>query len=296
MKNLDLKSLAMGLAFALMWSSAFATARIIVAHSPPLFSLTLRFVFSGLVALGLALLVGQSFRLTRTQWRATLIFGLCQNALYLGLNFVAMQRIEASLAAIIASTMPLIVALFGWLFLSRPINRLAGFGLLLGFLGVVLIMATRLTAGAPLIPILLCIMASAALATATLLVQGASTARTLLPVIGFQMLTGALLLAPLSLATEVWHIPESPVWFAALLYQALVPGLLATLIWFALVLRIGPVRSATFHFLNPFFGLLIAAALLSEQIRPLDILGVFIVMAGIYLVQTARLSVKASPP
>ena len=40
-----------------------------------------------------------------------MVFGLCQNALYLGLNFVALQWIQASLASIIASSMPLIVAL-----------------------------------------------------------------------------------------------------------------------------------------------------------------------------------------
>ncbi|GHC55700.1 DMT family transporter [Neogemmobacter tilapiae] len=286
--KLDLKSLAMGLAFALMWSSAFATARIIVADAPPLLSLTLRFALSGLLALALAPLFKQSFRLTPHQWRATLIFGLCQNALYLGLNFHAMQSIEASLAAIIASTMPLLVATLGLLFFRQTITPLATLGLVLGFLGTTLIMTTRLTQGAPLTPILLCLLAALALGLATLLVKGASTPQTLLPVVGFQMLTGALTLLPLSLLTEDPIIHLSLPWIAAFLYQALIPGLLATLIWFALVLRIGPVRAATFHFLNPFFGVLIAHALLSEPIRPLDIAGVLVVMLGIYLVQTRR--------
>lgn len=35
--------------------------------------------------------------------RGRLLLGLCQNALYLGLTFIAMQWIEASLAAIIAA-------------------------------------------------------------------------------------------------------------------------------------------------------------------------------------------------
>ena len=38
-----------------------------------------------------------------------LVFGLCQNALYLGLNFIALQWVEASLASIIASAMPLAI-------------------------------------------------------------------------------------------------------------------------------------------------------------------------------------------
>ena len=96
---MDLRALGMGLAFAVMWSSAFTSARIIVAAAPPLTALSLRFLISGLLGVLIALALGQSWRLTRGQWRATIVFGICQNALYLGLNFVAMQTIEAGLAA-----------------------------------------------------------------------------------------------------------------------------------------------------------------------------------------------------
>lgn len=53
-------------------------------------------------------------------------------------------------------------------------------------------------------------------------------------------------------------------------------------------LLLGIAFAATFHFLNPFFGVAIAAALLEEAVRPLDMLGVLIVMAGILAVQLAR--------
>ncbi|MGL5010681.1 MAG: EamA family transporter, partial [Paracoccaceae bacterium] len=113
---MDFRAVLMGLAFALLWSSAFATARIIVADIPPFMTLALRFAISGSLAVGVAWLLGQSWRLTRGQAVAVLVFGLCQNALYLGLNFVALQWVPASLAAIIASSMPLIVAGLGWAF------------------------------------------------------------------------------------------------------------------------------------------------------------------------------------
>jgi probable blue pigment (indigoidine) exporter len=69
------------------------------------------------------------------QWRATVIFGICQNALYLGLNFVAMQTVEASLAAIIASTLPLLVAVAAWAVFGERLRPLAVAGLLAGFAG-----------------------------------------------------------------------------------------------------------------------------------------------------------------
>ena len=90
---MDIRSLALGLAFALMWSSAFTSARVVVAHAPPLTALTLRFLASGVIAIGIALMLRQTGRLSRAQWRGVVIFGLCQNARYLGLNFVAMQWI-----------------------------------------------------------------------------------------------------------------------------------------------------------------------------------------------------------
>jgi drug/metabolite transporter (DMT)-like permease len=285
---MDLRALAMGVAFALLWSSAFATARIIVADAPPLMALSARFLISGLLAVGMACALGQSWRLTGPQWRATVIFGLCQNGLYLGLNFVAMQRIEASLAAIIASTMPLLVAALGWLFMGQKVGRLGIFGLIAGTLGVAVIMGTRIEGGAWLPGILICGIGALALAVATLLVKGATSGGNLLMIVGLQMLVGAALLGVISAGTEDWFLRWSWEWGAAFVYQMLFPGLMATMIWFSLVGRIGAVRASTFHFLNPFFGVAVAAALLGEQVRSLDILGVGIVMAGILAVQMSR--------
>lgn len=46
---MDGRAVFLGLAFALMWSSAFTSARIIVAYAPPLYSLSARFLISGLI-------------------------------------------------------------------------------------------------------------------------------------------------------------------------------------------------------------------------------------------------------
>ncbi|NBO21161.1 MAG: EamA family transporter, partial [Rhodobacteraceae bacterium] len=147
---MDLGAVAMGLVFSLMWSSAFATGRILVHDAVPLHMLAARFLISGGVAIALARVMGQTWRLTRPQLRAVLVFGLCQNALYLGLNFVALQWVEASLAVIIAATMPLLVAGLGWITGAERVGRLGLVGLIAGFAGVALIMATRVEGGASL--------------------------------------------------------------------------------------------------------------------------------------------------
>lgn len=287
---MDLRAVAMGLTFALIWSSAFTSARIIVDAAPPLMALSARFAISGGIGLTIALALGQNFRLTRAQWRAVVIFGLCQNAIYLGLNFVAMQWIEASLAAIIASTMPLLVALANWTVFRERLPALGIAGLVAGFAGVALIMAQRVSGGADALGIALCLIGAVALAAATLTVKSASSGGgNLLMIVSLQMFVGAGALAVPALALETLTIEWSTPFVIAFLYTTLLPGLVATLIWFQLVGRIGATRAATYHFLNPVFGVVIAYIFLSEHLSWIDALGVAIIAGGIFAVQRARI-------
>lgn len=285
---MDIRAILAGLAFALMWSSAFTSARIIVADASPLAALTLRYLISGLLGVAIARALGQSWHLTPAQWRATILFGILQNAVYLGLNFVAMQTIEASVAAIIASTMPLLVALAGWVFLGERLRPLSLAGLVAGVVGVGLIMGTRITGGIDLYGLMLCGIGVVALTIATLSVRGATSGGNFLMIVGLQMLVGC---ATLALATAAFETPRlTPSWplIAAFAYTTLVPGLAATFVWFWLVNRIGATRAATFHFLNPFLGVAIAALLLGEKLGARDVIGVAIIALGILAVQLSR--------
>jgi drug/metabolite transporter (DMT)-like permease len=285
---MDIRAILVGLAFALMWSSAFTSARIIVTDASPLMALSARYLISGLLGVGIALAMGQTWRLTPAQWRATIIFGILQNAVYLGLNFMAMQTVQASLAAIIASTMPLLVGLATWLFLGEKLKPLGIAGLVAGVIGVTIIMGARINGGVDLMGVLLCGIGALALTAATLMVRGATSGGNFLMVVGLQMLVGCI---TLSIATVLFETPRiSPSWplLGAFVYTCLVPGLLATVVWFWLVNRIGATRAATFHFLNPFFGVAIAWLLLSEPLGTQDIVGVVVIAFGILAVQLSR--------
>lgn len=286
---MDIRAILMGLLFAVIWASAFTSTRMIVTEVPPLMALALRFAVSGGIGVALARLMGESWRgLTVGQWRAVIVLGLCQNVLYLGLNWIAMQWIEAGLASIIAATMPLMVAGFGWVFLGQRLRPLGLAGLFLGLLGVAIIMGARLQGGSDGLGIALGFAAAAALAIATLTVRGASAGGNVMMIVALQMLVGAATLGLVSPLFESWHLTPTPRLVGAFLYTVLVPGLLATWIWFLLVDRIGAVRAATFHFLTPFFGVAIGAMFLGESFGAGDMIGVAIIMAGILAVQLSR--------
>ena len=285
---MNVRALLLGLIFVIIWSSAFTSARIIVLYSSPLAALSIRFLISGLIGVLIALVLGQSFKLTKSQWRATFIFGLCQNALYLGLNFIAMQSIEASLAAIIASTMPLMVAFAGWLFVSERLSLSGVLGLVLGFSGVTLIMWARLNQGVDIFGLVLCIIGALALTVATLTLKDASSGGNIMMIVGLQMLFGSAVLAVFCLLFENIHFSLNSSFVLAFAYTTIFPGLVATVVWFKLVNHIGAVKAATYHFLNPFFGVVIAWLFLRESISYIDGLGVVVITAGIYMVQTSK--------
>ena len=285
---MNIRALLFGLIFVIIWSSAFTSARIIVLYSSPLAALSIRFFISGLIGVLIALALGQSFKLTKSQWRATFVFGLCQNALYLGLNFVAMQSIEASLAAIIASTMPLMVAFAGWLFVSERLSLSGILGLVFGFSGVTLIMWARLNQGVDIFGLVLCIIGALALTVATLTLKDASSGGNIMMIVGLQMLVGSAVLAVFCLLFENIHFTLNNSFLLAFAYTTIFPGLVATVVWFKLVNHIGAVKAATYHFLNPFFGVVIAWLFLRESISYMDGLGVVVITVGIYMVQTSK--------
>ena len=285
---MNVRALLLGLIFVIIWSSAFTSARIIVLYSSPLAALSIRFLISGLIGVLIALVLGQSFNLTKSQWRATFVFGLCQNALYLGLNFIAMQTIEASLAAIIASTMPLMVAFAGWLFVSERLSLSGVLGLVLGFSGVTLIMWARLNQGVDIFGLVLCIIGALALTVATLTLKDASSGGNIMMIVGLQMLFGSAVLAVFCLLFENIHFSLNSSFVLAFAYTTIFPGLVATVVWFKLVNHIGAVKAATYHFLNPFFGVVIAWLFLRESISYIDGLGVVVITVGIYMVQTSK--------
>lgn len=288
MARFDTKAVVMGIAFGIIWASAFTSARIIVQYAPPFYALTFRFLFSGCIAVAIALAMGQSMRLTRGQWGATILFGITQNALYLGLNFFAMQTVEASLATIVASTMPLLVALISWLVFKETLRPLGLTGLCLGFAGVAVIMGARLQGDVDLFGLMLCVISVLSLTIATLAVRSASTGGNFMMIVGLQMLVGAFFVSIPAVFLETFEVQWSWQLLAAFSYTVFLPGIGATLIWFMLVDRIGATPAAVFHFMTPFFGVSIAALLLDERIGPMDLLGVLIITVGILAVQLSK--------
>ncbi len=289
----DFVALMMGVVFALIWSSAFTSAKIALQDSPPLLLLTVRFALSGLIAIIIAKGLGQRWPTRPAQWGLLAVLGICQNSLYLGLFFIAMTSVPAGLASIIASTMPLLVAAAGSLIWRENLGWKGVLGLLLGFGGAVYIMQSRMGGDLDALGLTLCLIGVSALSIATLIVRHAELGCGLMMAVGLQMLVGSLTLAPFAFGFESFGqvTPTLPL-LVSFLYLTLVPGVLATLLWFMLIRRIGAPRASAYHFLNPAFGVAIAWLVLAEPFGLADLVGVMVVAVGILIVQLSAMGAQ----
>ena len=290
---MNLKSLVMGLTFILFWSSAFTSAKILVSNSPPLLILGIRFLLTGAIGILINNIFFGKVKLNNSDWKFICLFGFCQNTLYLGLNFLAMNKIDAYLAVIVASLLPIFVAIISFFLKKDKIHFLSVIGIIVGFFGSSIILAPKITVNLNLYGLSLCLIAVIALAMATLIIKdGFSKKEQLLPFVSVQMIVGGLPLLLLSFLFEEWTINFSNSFIIAFIYTCFFPGLIATMIWFNLVKRIGVIMASSFHFLTPPTGVIIAYIVLNERININDIIGIIFITIALTTIHQAKKKTK----
>ncbi len=282
---MEFKHILLGVGFALIWASAFPSAKIAVQFCPPFFFLFLRFSLAGMFSILLGKYLGQNFRFDLKDLLWIAIFGLIQNGLYLGLIFLALTRIDSNISVIIASILPLTVAFFSWLLFKSRMSLMGLSGLVVGLFGVLLIMLQRVEKEYEILGITLCFLGLLATTFSTLIITKINIKKNnILIIVGLQMLAGSIFLLPFSYFFEVWDVSFSITFLFTFLYIAAFPGIIGPLIWFYLQKEIGAVKYASFHFLVPFFGIGISYFLLGETLTFSDIIGVLVIIFGLYLV------------
>jgi len=272
--------------FCLLWSSAFAAAKAALIDCPPLLLLTARFLLAGGLTLIVAATRPGAWHISWRDLGVLVVLGLANNALYLGLNQLAMTTIAAGLAALIASANPVLTAVLASVFLAEPMTWRKAAGLGLGVLGVVIIVQHRIAIGADApIGITFAVAALTALVAGTILFKRLKPAAGLWIGTGIQNLVAGVAVAPFAFTFESVS-DVVPTWrlLWALGFLVLFVSILAYVIWFHLLTVIGPSAASAYHFLMPPLGVFFGWLLLGEHVEVRDLVGILPITVGIYFV------------
>ncbi|HJR66155.1 MAG TPA: DMT family transporter [Gemmatimonadaceae bacterium] len=272
-------------AVALIWGSSYLLIAFGVEHfEPPLVAL-LRLTFGVAV---LASIPAARRPVPRSEWRAIALLGIVWLALPFLLFSIAQQSIDSSLAGMLNAAAPLFVAVVGALAFGKRSGLRQQLGLLVGFLGVVVISWPAVVgAHASVLGVALVLLATLCYGFAGNMAAPLQVRNGSLPVIFRAGLVALVASLPLGLAS----IPASTFAWSSLLAVAAL-GVFGTALAFVgfttLLGRVGAARgSVTIYFL-PLVAMVLGAVVRKETIAALSIAGTGLVLIGAYMASRAE--------
>jgi drug/metabolite transporter (DMT)-like permease len=227
----------------------------------------------------------------KLDWRAAAASGVLLSGLGNGLVIWAQQGIPTGIAALIITSVPVIVVVFDWLFFSRRAPGLqASMGTSLALVGVVaIILHTRSLAGAAE-PIYFLSMLAAALAWSwgSLMQRRSTAGQSLLAFTCAQMFFGGLCQLFMASITGEWsRLDVSAISLESLLavaYLIVFGSVIAFTAYLWLLRRLPASQVTTYALVNPVVALFIGAVVLHEAVTAFVGLAAMMVLAGVALV------------
>ncbi|GAB6880227.1 DMT family transporter [Halorubrum gandharaense] len=274
------------LLLATLWGTSFVAIEAGLDYFPPLLFAGVRYALAGAVVLGYAVLVSDRWVPSgRDEWLGVGVAGAFVIALYHGLLYIGELYIPGAVAAVVVSLSPVLTAAFAALLLPNqrlgPVE-IAGFAL--GLVGVIVIADPGGSGfgGPELIGVTLTFLSAVAFSIGAVLLRPIRTDFPIAALQGWAMLVGAGML--FVGAAGLGESPGAIVWNAtsivSLAYLTVLSGVVAFLIYFALLDAVGPTQLHLVGYVEPVVAAAGSWVLLGHLIEAEAIVGFLAILAG----------------
>ena len=275
-----------------LWAGNAVVGRLVAPLVPPM---TLNFLRW---ALAFVFLLPFAWRLLRRdspiwpRWRRYAVLGLLGVGCYNALQYMAVKTSTPINVTLVASSMPVFMLALGAGFFGQRVTQRQVAGAILSIAGVLVVLSQgelRHLAEVRFVPGDVYMLVATALWSlySWLLTQPKDPPEVRSDWAGFLMaqLVPGVLWSGMFAATETALGTQTIVWgpalFAALLYVAIGPALMAYRCWGLGVQRVGPNIAGFFSNLTPLFAAMFSAAFLGEAPRAFHALAFLLIVGGI---------------
>ena len=270
----------------LVWGSTYLAIKIQVRTLPAFLSAGARFLLAGaLLALILALR-GRSIRVSRRELAAAAALGTTLLGLGVGLVTLAETRIDSSVAAMIAGSVPLQVIVLRTLARER-VATATRLSVLVGLAGLALVVVPGGEGASSAIGLATVLAATVAWSLGSFFGHRLPLPRDGFVATTWEMLgAGAFLVGAGIVAGEPWSM--NPGGFsleslAAVLYLGVV-GSLVAFTAYAWLLRNAPISKVVTHqYVNPLVAIVLGAALLDEELSLATLAGAVLIVGSVFV-------------
>ncbi|PHQ39036.1 EamA family transporter [Halorubrum persicum] len=276
---------------ATLWGTSFVAIEAGLHYFPPLLFAGVRYAVAGAVVLGFAAFVSdRTLPRGRDEWLGVAVAGAFVIAAYHGLLYVAELHITGAVAAVIVSLAPVLTATFAALLLpNERLGPLEIGGFALGILGVIVI-ADPMQAGlgsSALLGAGLAFAGAVAFSLGAVLLRPLRTDLPIAALQGWAMVSGAgMLFVGAALLGEspgeiVWNTTS----IVSLSYLTLLSGVVAFLIYFALLDEVGPAQLHLVGYAEPVVAAVGSWVLLGSLIDGEAIIGFVAILVGFVVLE-----------
>ncbi len=276
-----------------IWGSTYLLNKIAVTELPPFMLASIRFIIAGVLIFFLSKLMGISISISKKQLLNTVIAGLLFLTLGNGIAVWALKYVDSSFAALLISAQPLVILLLMRIVEGKKIQPMSYVGVALGVLGMYLLVSQRqivLQEGA-VIGIVMLMFCMTSWAFGSLFVAKAELPSNFFVNTGYQMVTGGILMAILSLLLgEPWSWPTE--WSGEVQFAMILLVLFGSIVAFTsfnyLLKVVSPEKVATNTYVNPIIAMLLGWYFLNEQITTQSIIAAVVLLTGVYFINTKK--------
>lgn len=284
---MTLRDISLTLLCILIWSGNFIAIKLGVQELPPMVMITLRFLTTFLVFLPFMKWPGKE-----RFWKIAEV-GLWMGSIHQGLLFVALGMLDASTVVILLQAQIMFAALLGWLILKESIHWHTGFGLLLGFSGLLVVL------GGPdsqnLWGCFITLLSALAIAVSYIRMRQLKDvhAPTFIAIINgaslpFVFVT-SLVMVPAgwgAVPSANWHVIGS-----VLAFQALIVSI-SHILWQSLLARNSVTKVTCFILVLPIVTIALSVALLGEEMHMSLVWGGVLTVAGVGIITVRKIQKK----
>lgn len=272
----------------IIWSASFLWIKLALNEIGPFTLVAFRVLFGVLFAGGAVLLQRKAWPSDWAGWFPFLLLGVTSVAIPFFLITWGELSIDSAVAAILNATVPLFTIVIAHLFLlddKMSVQRVLG--LLIGFIGVIVLLSKDLTTGSQS-----SILGQAAVILASIFYAASSVYARRKTQFAPGLVRGA---APLVSATIIlwmvapvlespFKVPQMPLTWIAVLWLGILGSGLALILWYYLLHEIGPTRTGMVTYIFPLGGVFLGVIFLNEHLSWQLAIGALLIISSILVV------------
>ncbi|MFJ5505842.1 EamA family transporter [Pectobacterium carotovorum] len=267
-----------------IWGSTYIVTSEILPPDRPFTAALIRVLPAGL----LLLLFTRRFPARRDWWRV-LVLGALNIGVFQALLFVAAYRLPGGLAAVLGAIQPLLVMVLVWAVDHRAPRLATLWSAIIGVVGMAILLLSPQTTFEP-VGIAAALLGAVCMATGVWLTRRWQLDLPVLPLTGWQLFLGGLMLAPVAWVVDAPLPALTLSQYATYIYLCLAGAVISYGLWFRGITRLPTIAVASLGLLSPLTAVVLGWVLLSQSMTGTAFLGLAIVLASVFAVQwtTAR--------